>query len=136
MSPVRPTRRPRSLARSEEVVPAEIAPGIRPATRQETLTVGLAAVVAGFFALSISATHGLMLLYGDAVAHLAKARGLVDTNSPGLGQLGSVWLPLPHLLMLPFIGRMDWWQNGMAGAWPSLICYIVSVMGCTGWRAA
>jgi len=129
MSPVRPTRRSRLLSRTDAVVPAEIAPGIRPATRQETLTVGLGAVVLGFLALSISASHGMMLLYGDAVAHLAKARGLIDTNSPGLGQLGSVWLPLPHLLMLPFIGRMDWWQNGMAGAWPSLICYIVSVMG-------
>ena len=93
------------------------------------MLVGMAAVVAGFFALSISATRGMMLLYGDAVAHLAKARGLVDTNSPGLGQLGSVWLPLPHLLMLPFVGRMDWWQDGMAGAWPSLACYILSVMG-------
>ncbi len=111
-----------------EMLP-EIAPGIRPATRQETLLVGMAAVVAGFFALSISASRGLMLLYGDAVAHLAKARGLVDSSSPGLGQLGSVWLPLPHLLMLPFVGRMDWWQSGIAGAWPSLACYIVSVMG-------
>jgi hypothetical protein len=85
--------------------------------------------VVGFFALSISATHGLMLLYGDAVAHLAKARGIVDTNTPGLGQLGSVWLPLPHILMLPFIGKMEWWQDGMAGAWPSLVCFVLAVMG-------
>ena len=107
----------------------EIAPGICPATRHETLQIGLAAVVAGFFALALSAKNGYMMLYGDAVAHLAKARGLVDTNTPGLSQLGGVWLPLPHILMLPFIGRMDWWQNGMAGAWPSLICYVVGVMG-------
>ena len=86
-------------------------------------------MVAGFMALAISASRGIMLLYGDAVAHLGKARGLIDTNTPGLGQLGSVWLPLPHLLMLPFIGKMEWWQNGMAGAWPSLICYVLSVMG-------
>ena len=122
------SRRPLTPARAHEALP-ELAPGIRPATRQETLTVGLGAVVAGFIALSISAAHGLMLLYGDAVAHLAKARGLIDTNTPGLGQLGSVWLPLPHLLMLPFIGNMLWWQNGMAGAWPSLICYVIAVMG-------
>ncbi len=131
MSAPRTYRRPRGLSNSAvqfEMLP-EIAPGVRPATRQETLTVGVVAVVAGFFALSIAARNGLMLLYGDAVAHLAKARGLIDTNTPGLGQLGSVWLPLPHLLMLPFIGRMDWWQNGMAGAWPSVLCYIVSVMG-------
>ena len=107
----------------------EIAPGISPATRQETLIIGLGALVAGFFALSISATHGMMMLYGDAVAHLAKARGIVDTRTPGLGQLGSVWLPLPHILMLPFIGKMEWWQDGMAGAWPSLVCFVLATMG-------
>ena len=31
--------------------------------------------------------------------------------------------------MLPFVGKMAWWQDGMAGAWPSLACYIVGVMG-------
>ncbi len=102
---------------------------VRPATRQETLTVGLGAVVLGFVALAVCTLHGYTLLYGDSVAHLAIARGVVDTNTPGLGQLGGVWLPLPHLLMLPFIGRMEWWQDGMAGAWPSLLCYIVGVMG-------
>ncbi len=24
---------------------------------------------------------------------------------------------------------MEWWQNGMAGAWPSLRCYVIAVMG-------
>ena len=55
--------------------------------------------------------------------------GWWNTNTPGLAQLGGVWLPLPHLLMLPFIGRMEWWQDGMAGAWPALICYVLAVMG-------
>ncbi len=70
-----------------------------------------------------------MLLYGDAVAHLGIARRIVDTNTPGLINWGGVWLPLPHLLMLPFIGNMQWWQNGMAGAWPSLACYVIGCMG-------
>ena len=100
-----------------------------PATREETMPAGLLAVVAGFFALAISAKLGVMLLYGDAVAHLGIARRIVDTRNPGLGNWGGVWLPLPHLLMLPFVGRMEWWQNGMAGAWPSLICYVIAVMG-------
>jgi len=102
---------------------------IRPATREETMPIGLAAVVAGMIALAVCANHQYLLLYGDAVAHLGIARRIVDTNSPGLAKLGGVWLPLPHLLMLPFIGRMEWWQDGMAGAWPSLVCYALSVMG-------
>ena len=90
---------------------------------------GLLAVVAGFFALAVSAKLGYMLLYGDAVAHLGIARRMIDNNSPVLGNLGGVWLPLPHLLMLPFVWKMEWWQSGMAGAWPSLLAYVVGVMG-------
>ena len=120
---VRPRRSPRPILIEGD--PDEV----RPASRQETMPAALMALVAGFVALSISSVHGYMLLYGDAVAHLGIARGMMDTNTPGLGQLGGVWLPLPHLLMLPFIGNMQWWQDGMAGAWPSLFCFAVSVMG-------
>jgi hypothetical protein len=31
--------------------------------------------------------------------------------------------------MLPFVQKLEWWQNGLAGAWVSLICYIASVAG-------
>ena len=102
---------------------------VRPATREETLPLGLAAIIAGMIALAVCAQHQYLLLYGDAVAHLGIARRIVDTNSPGLAQLGGVWLPLPHLLMVPFVGNMQWWQDGMAGAWPSLFCFAVGVMG-------
>ena len=102
---------------------------VYPANRQETLPIGLMALTAGFLALTVSARQGYMMLYGDAVSHLGIARRIVDNNAPGLVQLGSPWLPLPHLLMLPFIGKMEWWQDGMAGAWPSLICYVLAVVG-------
>ncbi len=69
------------------------------------------------------------MLYGDAVAHLGIARRILDSHNPGLVQLGGVWLPLPHLLMLPFVQEMAWWQNGLAGAWPSLLCYIAGTVG-------
>ena len=102
---------------------------ITPATREETFPVAMAAVLLSFIALVLSFTRGYVLLYGDAVAHLGIARRILDSRNPGLVQLGGVWLPLPHLLMLPFVQKMEWWQNGLAGAWPSLICYIVSVAG-------
>jgi hypothetical protein len=102
---------------------------VRPATRQETFPVALAAVLLSFIALLLSYSRGYLLLYGDAVAHLGIARRILDSRNPGLVQLGGVWLPLPHLLMLPFVQKVEWWQNGLAGAWPSLICYIASVAG-------
>ena len=92
-------------------------------------TVVLAAVFLAFVALIISFTRGYVLLYGDAVAHLGIARRIVDSRNPGLVQLGGVWLPLPHLLMLPFIWKMAWWQSGLAGTWPSLACYLLGVAG-------
>ncbi len=103
--------------------------GVRLGTREEIFPVALAAVVLAFLALIVCFSHGYLLLYGDAVAHLGIARRLIDSRDPGLAQLGGVWLPLPHILMLPFVQRMDWWQNGMAGAWPSLGSYILGVAG-------
>jgi hypothetical protein len=102
---------------------------VRPATRQETFPVTLAAVLLGFLALMVCYSRGYLMLYGDAVAHLGIARRILDSRNPGLVQLGGVWLPLPHLLMLPFVQKIEWWQNGLAGAWPSLVCYIASVAG-------
>jgi hypothetical protein len=44
--------------------------------------------------------HGYSLYYGDAEAHLNIARRIVDSRMPGYFQIGTVWLPLPHVLML------------------------------------
>src|SRR5947209_15608674 len=73
--------------------------------------------------------HGDLLLYGDAVAHINIARRVFDSRTPGLLQLGTVWLPLPHLLMLPFLVSRWLWQTGVAGSIPSLFAYVLSVAG-------
>jgi len=122
----------RRLARRVEprALPEAAAPDVvRPATREETFPVALIAVILGFVALVLCYTHGYLLLYGDAVAHMGIARRIFDSRNPGLSQLGGVWLPLPHLLILPFVQKMEWWHNGLAGAWPSLLCFIASVVG-------
>jgi cellulose synthase/poly-beta-1,6-N-acetylglucosamine synthase-like glycosyltransferase len=66
------------------------------------------------------------LLYGDAYAHMAIARRLFDSATPGLAQLGGVWLPLPHLVMVPLIWNDTLWRAGVAGSIPSMICYIIA----------
>jgi hypothetical protein len=102
---------------------------VRAANREETFPVALASLLLALIALLVCFSRGYLLLYGDAVAHLGIARRILDSHNPGMVQLGGVWLPLPHLLMLPFVQTMAWWQNGLAGAWPSLLCYIVGVVG-------
>jgi hypothetical protein len=92
------------------------------------------AVVAGCAAASIAAVvwgwrQGALLNYGDAVAHLHIARRVLDSHRPGLEQLGSVWLPLPHLLLLPFVQIYAWWASGLAGAIPSALAYLAACAG-------
>jgi len=70
------------------------------------------------------ASHGYTLYYGDAEAHLNIARRVLDSRTPGPEQLGTVWLPLPHVLMLPFVAREPWWRSGFAGAIPSAVAFV------------
>jgi hypothetical protein len=79
-----------------------------------------AAAIAFFY------SHGWLLYYGDAEAHLNIARRIVDSQTPGYDQLGTPWLPVPHLLMLPFVIRDTLWRNGLAGAIPSGICLVAA----------
>ena len=72
------------------------------------------------------ASHGYTLYYGDAEAHLNIARRVLDSRTPGPEQLGTVWLPLPHVLMLPFVAREPWWRSGVAGAIPSAVGFVVA----------
>lgn len=70
--------------------------------------------------------HGWLLFYGDAEAHLNIARRIVDSQTPGYDQIGTVWLPMPHWLMLPFVRSDSLWRSGLAGAIPSSLCFVTA----------
>jgi hypothetical protein len=102
------------------------------ATRRWDAETWLVGVLAGCISLAsffYYARHGDLLLYGDAVAHINIARRVFDSRTPGLLQLGTVWLPLPHLLMIPFLLSDSTWQTGVGGSIPSLIAYVLAVIG-------
>jgi hypothetical protein len=107
---------------------------VRPLVPGETYPIFVAGILIAFVALFVCFHRGYLLLYGDAVAHLAIARRVLDAKWPGIAQLGGVWLPLPHILMLPFIMNMRMWQTGLAGAPMSMLSYAASVAGI--WRLA
>ncbi len=73
--------------------------------------------------------RGEILLYGDAVAHINIARRVFDSRTPGLLQLGTVWLPLPHLLMIPFLLSNWMWRTGVGGSIPSMFAYVFGTVG-------
>jgi hypothetical protein len=88
-----------------------------------------AAVTAALVLLSAAAVllvhyQDWTLYYGDADAHLMIARRILDSQNPGFEQFGSSWLPLPHLMMLPFVYVDAWWRNGLAGAIPVAACFV------------
>jgi 4-amino-4-deoxy-L-arabinose transferase-like glycosyltransferase len=88
-----------------------------------------AAFLASATAVWWSWSHAAFLLYGDAEAHIHIARRLFDSHRPGITQLGSVWLPLPHLLLVPFLLVDSLWRSGIGPAIPSAACYLLSCLG-------
>lgn len=68
--------------------------------------------------------NGLGVAYNDARSHLNIGRRVVEGLKPGLAQLGSVWLPLLHALMIPTVWNDFMWHSGLAGALPSMISFV------------
>ena len=96
--------------------------------REVTLVSQLAAA-ASLFSFLFYFRHGDLLLYGDAVAHINIARRVIDSRTPGLLQLGTVWLPLPHLCIIPFLFSNAAWQTGIGGSIPSMCAYVLGTAG-------
>lgn len=72
--------------------------------------------------------NGLGLAYNDARSHLDIGRRVVENLKPGFAQLGSVWLPLPHILMLVTVWNNFMWHTGFAGALQSMIAFVATGM--------
>lgn len=68
--------------------------------------------------------NGLGIAYNDARSHLDIGRRTVDGFKTGLAQLGSVWLPLPHVLMIFTVWNNFMWHSGLSGAIFSMLSYI------------
>jgi hypothetical protein len=71
-------------------------------------------------------TNGYVLFYGDAQAHLNISRSIFDSVNPGYDQIGTVWLPVLHVLGLPLVGETALWSNGLAGAIPVAGCLVLA----------
>ena len=77
----------------------------------------MAAILMGIVSVGILylIDESSFLYYGDAVSHLFISRKIIDSNEPGILQIGTVWLPLPHLMMLPFSLIDSLFSSGLAG---------------------
>jgi hypothetical protein len=92
------------------------------------LLVPILAAAVSIAAIVWAGKTGSMDLYGDARARTDVARHITDGLTPGLAQLGSVWLPLPPLLMSPFAAIDPLWHSGAAGAIVSGLAFFYSAI--------
>ncbi|HEX8925229.1 MAG TPA: hypothetical protein VF786_05525, partial [Terriglobales bacterium] len=97
--------------------------------QKDILRVAALASVASIAAFLWFLAHNQVLLYGDAVAHINIARRVFDSRDPSPVQLGTVWLPLPHVLMMPFVVSDAMWRSGIGGSIPSMIAYVLGAVG-------
>jgi hypothetical protein len=86
--------------------------------------VAILGVALGSFGFFYS--HGLTQLYGDAFAHMEGARRIFDSLTPGYAEIGSVWLPMFHLLAAPLAINNHLWRTGLAGSLVSVAAFCVS----------
>src|SRR5258706_9094994 len=108
--------------------PADARP-VNAAARRDGLLLAAITAVISISALIFYFHRGAILLYGDAVAHINIARRVFDSRTPGLFQLGTVWLPLPHVLDIPFIVNDRLWQTGLGASVPSMVAYVGGTLG-------
>jgi hypothetical protein len=87
----------------------------------------------GTTALSVASTsyylkQHLILGFQDSYSHLEISRRVVTGLSPGVAQLGGVWLPVPQLLQALFSWNYSLYRTGLAGALVSMISYVAVTM--------
>lgn len=89
------------------------------------------ALLAGLFsvlAYSWYSLHGETLLFNDARLSEMIGRRVVASLTPGLSELGTTWLPLRFLLMLPLIWNDALFRSGLAGSLPSMVGYVLAAV--------
>src|SRR5579859_1683585 len=111
---------PLRLPATEELLAGRRRPLVSPATKIVIAVACLVSVVAYLHFYP----GGETIAYGDAKSHLLIARRVVFADTPGAGQLGGVWLPLPHILMLPLIWDNWAYYSGFAGSVVMMVAYV------------
>jgi len=81
-----------------------------------TASVAIVAMAVQTASALVTVTNGSALWYADALNHLVIAARITSGFNAGVQQLGTVWLPAPHLLLAPFAAEHVLWVTGWAGA--------------------
>ena len=83
-----------------------------------------AAAVLSLLACIYFLRQDLLLGYHDSFAHLEISRRVLTGRTAGIAQLGTIWLPLPHLLQALFAWNSTLYLSGLAGALVSMAAFV------------
>ena len=65
--------------------------------------------------------------YRDSIFRLEAARRFFDATNPGIfSQIGTVWLPVPNFILMPFAAIDYLWQTGLAGSIVNFFAFLIS----------
>lgn len=95
-------------------------------TKHDALLIVLGAMIIAGISVAHNYYSGTILAYGDAESHINIAKRVVSSITPGFGQLGGIWLPIHHLIMVPFVISDFMWRTGLGGAIASAICFVIA----------
>jgi hypothetical protein len=85
-----------------------------------TLIVGFTAQLASYF-------YEYVYAYPDSISRADIARRFYDSLTPGISQqLGTAWLPIPAVMLLPFTYFDFLWYTGLAGSIVNLTCFVIT----------
>ncbi|MGQ0735711.1 MAG: hypothetical protein ACT4QD_18915 [Acidobacteriota bacterium] len=90
-------------------------------------TAGIGAIAAVYYA-----NTGLSLAHYDAKAHLVVSRRILDSLTPGWEQIGAVWLPLPHLLLMLPVQIDLFYRTGSVGVALSVLANALAAAAIAG----
>ncbi|PPH25534.1 ArnT family glycosyltransferase [Rathayibacter toxicus] len=103
-----------------------------PVTGRQVPGTGVVLIVAlavGVIACVVTTSSTINLAYADTQSHLSISRRIFDSKAPGFTQLGTVWLPIPSLVLIPFVQSLWLWHTGWAAGLLGTICLAGTACG-------
>ncbi|MDD5363139.1 MAG: hypothetical protein PHN88_13480 [Ignavibacteria bacterium] len=89
----------------------------------------LIAVAAGLISQYLSYFYDYGYAYRDAIFRMEAARRFFDNLNPGIiSQIGTVWLPVPNLILMPFVCIDYLWTTGLAAAIVNFPAFVLSAV--------
>ncbi len=87
----------------------------------------LATLIIGLIAQIVSYYHDYVYAYPDSISRADIARRFYDSLTPGISQqLGTAWLPIPAIVLLPF-NYIDYlWHTGLGGSIVNLVSFVLT----------